>query len=244
MIVRDIMKTQLITVKPDDLLGYAASLLRQHQLHHLPVVRIAKRDERQYPLGRSQSTRLAFEGLLCVQDIDLAVARQDCSSANSPRPWQEQRVAEFMDPTPVSVVPTTPVGAAAQLLLTRSLSTLSVVEYDQEEQEAPPTLAGLLTRSDLLLAFARALGTFEPGTQVDIVLPLGNMAPLAQALSIAAELRVHVRGLLAMPLSDGVPHIATLRLGTINPAPLLHCLREAGIESACAKPLEEGKSYA
>ncbi|HEX6553930.1 MAG TPA: CBS domain-containing protein [Ktedonobacteraceae bacterium] len=31
MIVRDIMTTKLVTVEPDDTLGHAAQLLRQHQ---------------------------------------------------------------------------------------------------------------------------------------------------------------------------------------------------------------------
>ncbi len=54
------------------------------------------------------------------------------------------------------------------------------VEYDQEEHEAPPLPVGLLTRSDLLLALARALGTFEPGMQLNIVLPLGNKDDLQE----------------------------------------------------------------
>ena len=39
MIVRDIMTTHLVTVTPGDTLAHAATLLRQHQFHHLPVVR-------------------------------------------------------------------------------------------------------------------------------------------------------------------------------------------------------------
>ena len=39
MIVREVMTTRLITVAPDDTLSHAANLLRQHQFHHLPVVR-------------------------------------------------------------------------------------------------------------------------------------------------------------------------------------------------------------
>ncbi len=246
MIVHDILKIPLITVESDDLLGHAASLLRQHQMHHLPVVRTRKRPERHYPKAGSERTRLIFEGLLSAQAIDLAIAlaRQNCSCEGSSRSWQDQRVAEFMDPTPITVVPTTPVGRAAQMLVTHGLSTLPVVQYDSEEQEAPPTLLGLLTRSDLLLALARALGTFEPGTQVEIVLPSRNMAPLTQTLSIAAELGIHIHSLLSMPLADGAPHIATLRLGTINPAPLLRRLREAGIECASANSLAGEKCYA
>jgi acetoin utilization protein AcuB len=245
MIVRDIMKTQLITVEPDDLLGYAVSLLRQHHIHHLPVVRTHKRAERHYPKAGSEPTRLVLEGLLTAHDIDLAiVGAQGCSSENSSQSWQEQRVARYMNSTPFTVTPTSSVGAAAQVLVTHGLSILLVVEYNQEEQEPSPALIGLLTRSDLLLALAGALGTYEPGTQVNIILPMGNMAPLAQTLDIAAELRMHVRSLLATPLKDGAPRMATLRLGTINPVPLLRRLREAGIEWAWANPLEAGKGYA
>lgn len=38
MIVRDMMTTQLVTVAPDDTLGHACNLLREHRFHHLPVV--------------------------------------------------------------------------------------------------------------------------------------------------------------------------------------------------------------
>jgi CBS domain-containing protein len=38
MIVREVMTTGLVLVTPDNTLGHAANLLRQHQFHHLPVV--------------------------------------------------------------------------------------------------------------------------------------------------------------------------------------------------------------
>ena len=38
MIVSEVMATKLVTVTPNDTLSHAASLLRQHQFHHLPVV--------------------------------------------------------------------------------------------------------------------------------------------------------------------------------------------------------------
>jgi acetoin utilization protein AcuB len=39
---------------------------------------------------------------------------------------------------------------------------------------------------------------------------------------------------------DDAPHVATLRLGTINPSPLLVRLHEANIEYTFADPLSEG----
>lgn len=243
MIVRDIMKTQLVTVETGDTLSHAANLLRQYQFHHLPVVHKVKATEPQHAEYKSSRTQLIFEGLLSSQDIDLAVAvsEREPSHDSSKPPWQEQKVAEFMHPTTISVTPTTSVGSAAQLLVERGISYLPVVEYGQEDSNVSAVLVGLVTRSDMLLALARAMGTFEPGMQLDIVLPLGNMVPVAKTLSIATELRVHIRGILAAPLKDGVPRLATLRLGTMNPAPFLKRLKEEGIQYSFADPLAEGE---
>src|SRR5690349_3433936 len=216
MIVRDIMTTRLVTVEADDTLAHAANLLRQHQFHHLPVVREMSVEQRE----KQDETKmvLLFEGLLTSQDIDLAVVLANTSST---LPWQERRVAEIMHRGLIRVTPATSVAAAAQILVERSLSYLPVVEYFQQDDENRTILVGLLTRSDLLQAFSRAMGAFEPGMQLGIVLPMGNQVPLARALMLASELQVPIRSVIAAPLSSSVPLSAAIRLGTINPAPLL-----------------------
>ncbi|HAG98993.1 MAG TPA: hypothetical protein DCL75_09075 [Ktedonobacter sp.] len=246
MIVRDIMTTKLVTVEPDDTLSHAAQLLRQYQFHHLPVARtvhVAEPRSTEYTVRR---TLLLFEGLVTSQDIELAaaLANQEPSSDTGRQPWQERKVLEVMQRDALQVAPITSVGAAAQLLVERGQNCLPVVEYGQSERETQPLLVGLLTRSDLLLALARAMGTFEPGMDVIVTLPAGNMSPLAEVLSIASALRVQVRSIIAAPLRDGVPHAATLRVGTINPAPLLVRLRAAGIQYTCANPLVEEEIHA
>ncbi len=245
MIIRDIMTTALVTVEPDDTLSHAANLLRQHHFHHLPVTRtvtLAQHPKAEYT---AQHTLLVLEGLLTSQDIELAVAgaQQEPSSAVSHRPWQELRVVEFMHSAPLCVTPILSVGAAAQVLVERGLTYLPVVEEQQIEQETKSILVGLLTRSDLLLALARSMGTFEPGMQVDIPLPLGDMTPLVHTLSIALQLHMPIRSLIAAPLVDGVPTLATLRVGTINPAPFLIRLHEAGIAYTCADISVEDETH-
>ena len=66
------------------------------------------------------------------------------------------------------------------------------------------------------------------------------LAPLAHTLLLAAELHIQVRSVLAAPLEGGVPHVATVRLGTINPAPLLVRLQEASIAYSFVDPQSEG----
>ena len=241
MIVSEIMTSKLVTVTADDTLSRAANLLRQFQIHQLPVVRHAHTKEQ-----GMQKSLLLLEGLLTSQDIDLAMAleKQSSSSDVIRRPWHEQRVVEVMHRATIRVTPTTSVAAAAQVLVERGLNCLPVVEYEYTEHETQTVLVGLLTRSDLLIALARSMGAFEPGMQLIITLPLGDLTPLAQTLLLTKQLHVQVRSIMATPLEGGIPRAAILRLGTINPAPLLVRLQEAKIEYTFADPLEEGNIHA
>ncbi len=251
MIVKNIMTSELITVAPDDTLSHAANLLRQHQFHHLPVVSGGS-GAASWHWPAATRTPLVFEGLLTSQDIDMAVALERERDSNGVRePWQSRRVVEIMHRALIRVTPGTSVAAAAMLLVERGLNCLPVIQYEAREmqtsadqdqadavpenwQEGRPLLVGLLTRSDLLTALARSLGVFEPGMQLTIPLRHGNMQPLARALALAGELHIQVRSVVAAPLQGTFPRSATLRLGTINPAPFLLRLQEEQIEYAFA----------
>ncbi len=244
MIVSDIMTTKLVTINHDDTLSHAANLFRQYQFHHLPVVRTVKhRTNDEYQT--TYTSQMLFEGLLTSQDIDLvvALAKQSSSDDILRHPWQEQRVQEVMHRATIRVTPQTSVAAAAQILVERGLNALPVVEYEHTESETKTLLVGLLTRSDLLIALARALGAYEPGMELTIQLPLGDVQPLAQTLLLASELHVQIRSVLASPQQEKVPRTATVRLGTINPAPLLLRLQEAAIQYSFAEPLMEENEH-
>lgn len=248
MIVKEIMTSELITVAPDDTLSHAANLLRQYQFHHLPVVSGGSGSATWHWPGEKKMP-LVFEGLLTSQDIDMAVALER-EGGPGREPWQNRRVVEIMHRALIRVTPGTTVAAAAMLLVERNLNCLPVVQYEpkderatdgepekqgeqvapaQEWQEGRPLLVGLLTRSDLLTALARSLGVFEPGMQLIIPLQHGNMRALARALALASEMRIQVRSVVAAPLQGSIPRVATLRLGTINPAPFLLRLQEEHI---------------
>ncbi len=246
MLVKEIMTTRLITVRSDDTLSHAANLLRQHQFHHLPVVRAVRKPGAQLENYQERKSLNVLEGLLTSEDINIAVAQEKQASASDllRQPWQEKRVGEIMHRAAIRVSPSTAVAAAAQILVDRGLGSLPVVEYEQLEDEVQTLLVGLLTRSDLLLALARSMGAFEPGMQITILLPLGDLTPLARALLLARELHVPVRSVMAAPMEGSVPLEATLRLGTINPSPLLVHLQEANIAYTFADPLLESDHHA
>lgn len=245
MIVSEIMTTKLVIVGPDDSLSQAANLLRQHQFHHLPVARMPKNSYYWFSgevfdtQKHTRDTLPVLEGLITSEDIDIAVAISSEHSADDlSRRWQERRVVEIMHPVPLCVSPTTNVAVAARIFVERGLNYLPVVEYADDGkseqsgavQEPRPVLVGLLTRSDLLMAISRALGTMEPGIDIRIALPAGNMTPLTHMLMIATELHIQVHSVIAVSLEAKVPHSATVHLGTIYPAPLLVRLRTANVQ--------------
>ena len=243
MIVKEIMTKELITVAPDDTLSHAANLLRQYQFHHLPVVSGGTGAATWHWPGNKKAP-LVFEGMLTSQDIDIAVAVERNGGSSARELWQDRRVVEIMHRALIRVTPGTSVAAAAMLLVERALNCLPVIQYEAKDepvnpesgvsvedwQEGRPLLVGLLTRSDLLTALARSLGVFEPGMQLTLPLRHGNMQPLARALTLANELQIRVRSVVAAPLQGTFPRAATLRLGTINPAPFLLRLQEEGIQ--------------
>jgi len=246
MIASEIMTTKMVTVNPDDTLVHAANLFRQYQFHHLPVVRHISVPGAKKTVYGTSPTVLELQGLLTSQDIELIVAESKHGSSGDllRHPWQERHVSEMMHHASLRVTANTSVAAAAQIMVERGINSLPVVEYEQVGEETQTILVGLLTRSDLLIALARSLGAYEPGMQVIIPLPLGEVTPLAQTLLLASEVHVQVRSILAAPLEGGVPRSATLRLGTINPAPLLVRLKEANIAYSFVDALTEDDIHA
>ena len=242
MIVNEVMTTDLVTVTPDESLSHAANLLRQHQFHHLPVVRATQRLKILNKPNETQASLPILEGLISSGDVELAASLgAENSQANEQHPWQERRVAEVMNRSIIQVTTTTSVAAAAQMLVNLGLNCLPVVEYEESfntepgaRQEERTFLVGLLTRSDLLIEFARTLGAFEPGMNLHIPLPSGNPTQLSQMLLLAAELHIKIESIIVAPPKKGVSHAALVRIGTINPAPLLVRLQQAGISYSIA----------
>lgn len=241
MLVREIMQTKLITVEANDTLSHAASLLRQHQFHHLPVVKIIRPSPPAQTSYQYQRPILFFKGLLTTQDINVAVAiaQQEVSGNPSAHAWQERSISEMMHAPSVSLAPETSVAAAAQLLLERGLNCLPVIESDQEGPVTGAILVGLVTRSDMLVTLARSLGAFEPGTQVTLQLPDGHMAPLAKALLLADQLHIGIGSILTEPKAQR----ASLRLHTINPAPFFIHLEREGVVYALGDVLIKDKDH-
>ena len=127
--VRQVMTSHVVTVEPQDSVAIAIRLMRQGQLHRLPVVHNG-----------------LLIGIVTSSDLrrvtGLASILRDPSQDNFL--WRYIPVSNAMTATLVTVTPDQPITAAARLMIERHIGGLPVVEHG--------CLIGILTTSDLLRA--------------------------------------------------------------------------------------------
>jgi acetoin utilization protein AcuB len=185
----------------------AQAVLRRGRFRHLPIL-----DE-----GR-------LRGVLSDRDLQRALAAG--KSADEP-------VAELVHSPAITAAPDTPVEAVARLLRDNKIGCLPIVEVAPAGGEA---LVGIVTESDVLGAFVRALGLAAPGSRVVVRLE----SPAADLLLVARVLAGRAAPLLSLfseplpPRPGDLPDRPRLRLtlvlGTINPRPVEAALSAAGLE--------------
>jgi predicted transcriptional regulator/gamma-glutamyl:cysteine ligase YbdK (ATP-grasp superfamily) len=123
--VGQFMTTDLFTVRPDDLVDLAASVMDWQHIRHVPV----EDDE-----GR-------LVGLVSHRDLLRLLSREGQKTGGA------VSVRDIMKADPVTVSPATPTLEAVELMRTRGVGCLPVVEVG--------TLVGIVTAYDFLAASAR-----------------------------------------------------------------------------------------
>jgi acetoin utilization protein AcuB len=145
MLVRDCMKTRLITVGPDTSLPEAFALLQLHSIRHLPVV---------------EGDRLL--GLVSDRNLRLKMVPSHGRGGHSYRFPRGGTVREVMVQDPLTVTPHHPVEDAAILLHDYKVGCLPVVEGDK--------LVGVITVVDILEIFVDLMGLIQQSTRIDLKL--------------------------------------------------------------------------
>ncbi len=123
--VGQFMSTDLFTVRPDDLVDLAASVMDWRHIRHVPV--------------EDDAGRLV--GLVSHRDLLRLLARGRAGNAS-----EQVVVRQIMKPDPVTVTPDTPTLDAIALMRERRVGCLPVVEQG--------ALVGILTAHDFLAASA------------------------------------------------------------------------------------------
>lgn len=204
MLVRDVMQSRLVTVGPKTTLPQAMRLAAERRIRHLPVV-----DEGE------------LVGIVSDRDLKQAMASPATSLEVHELNYLLNRlaVAEIMTGTVVTIGPTAPVEDAARLMLQEKISALPVMEAGQ--------LVGIVTETDVLALFVRAMGAGTPSTRLDVVLPPERPAPLRDIVAAIETAEARISSIVTLTGRDGLRE-AVVRIATLDPRPALTALQAQG----------------
>jgi acetoin utilization protein AcuB len=169
MLVKDVMKSPVLSVGPETTLEEAYRLLLEKGIRHLPVVKDGK-----------------LLGIITDRDIRLATSHLN---PKGPCPGCTQ-VGEVMTKEVVTAHPLDPVEEAAFVMRHRKIGCLPVLEDGE--------LVGIVTGIDLLDALLRLAGVTEPSGRLEVRLP-DRVGELARLTGFLAGRGVNIHSLLSYP---------------------------------------------
>ncbi|MEP9409974.1 MAG: CBS domain-containing protein [Candidatus Brocadia sp.] len=130
MLVRDIMKTQLVTLNADSKLGFANDIMYLGRIRHLPVVK-----------GEN------IVGILTQRDLYRASLTSILTNWKENKEFLDSiRVSEVMTKNVITISPDATVEEAAQIMIDKKVGGLPVVKDKNK-------LIGLITETDVLQYF-------------------------------------------------------------------------------------------
>jgi len=203
MLVRDIMQTHPVSATLETRLPHLLRLLQRRGFRHLPVV---------------DGGRLV--GIISDRDLKQSMisAASMAEGRERDRLLDELTAGQIMARAVVTIGPTIGVDEAARLMATRKISALPVTEGDR--------LVGIVTETDVLQLFVRAMGVLEPSSRLDVIVrdPAAGLGEIVRSIEETGS-RISSVMTLAMPTGE---REVVLRLATINPGPAVKALEAKG----------------
>lgn len=203
MKVSEVMTTEVVAVEPESTLKEVAELLAGHRISGLPVV---------------DRTRRVL-GVVSEADILQKEAGEDrrrgllgrLLARERPAQLEARTAGEAMTSPPITLRPEREVAEAARLMLEREVNRLPVVD-------AEGRLVGIVTRADLVRAFARPDAEIERELREDVVLDTLWIDPATVELSVqngevtlAGEVDTKADARLLESFAVRVPGVVSIR---------------------------------
>ena len=201
MLVQDVMQTKLHTVTPATTLPDALRLTTQRGVRHLPVL---------------DGDRLV--GILSDRDLKQAMASSATSLGAHELNYllDRLRVAEIMTRTVITIGRMSAVEEAASLMVQEKIGALPVTDEGR--------LVGIVTETDVLRLFVRAIGAGEPSTRLEVMLDSRPHA-LAEAVHAIDTAGADIASIVTLAGAGGTKEMIA-RTRTLDPAPVVRALEE------------------
>jgi len=200
------MRRSVITVRHDESVDRAHTLMARHDIRHLPVLRDGR-----------------LVGVLSDRDIRATIVRRRCgTSAGAGQALYllpGLRVDDVMTADPVCVAPGAAIEEAARLLLSRKIGCLPVVDDGR--------VVGIITETDILAVVTQILGLLTSSSRIDIALGRDPRA-LERTSEIIRRHRGRIISVGVSPAHGGAPRVHHFRLRSCDLDPIADSLRRAG----------------
>jgi acetoin utilization protein AcuB len=203
VLVKDVMQAHPVTATLETRLPQLVRLLQRRGFRHLPVLDGGK-----------------LVGIVSDRDVkqSMASAASMTEGRERDRLLDELTAGQIMARTVVTIGPTFGIEEAARLMATRKISALPVTEGDR--------LVGIVTETDVLQLFVRAMGVLEPSSRVEVIVR-DPTAGVGEIVRTVEETGSRICSVMTLELPTGEREVA-LRLGTINPGPAVTALVARG----------------
>ena len=204
MLIKDIMQRNVVTVAPDTRLTQVLRLLQPRGFRHVPVMH-----------------NEALVGIISDRDVKQAMvslAGAGAVGAELERARERLTASEIMGRTVTTIAPMDTVEEAARLMATQKISALPVTEDGR--------LVGIVTETDVLALFVRAMGVLEPSSRLDVMLT-DSEAALGEVVRAVEGAGARIVSVMTLP-GPGDAREVVLRVATINPGPAVAALQARG----------------
>ncbi|WP_085509123.1 acetoin utilization AcuB family protein [Thalassobacillus devorans] len=203
MLVEEIMKTDVITMKPTETIGKALQLLNEHHIRHLPIV-----DENNYVIG-------------IVSDRDVRDASPSIFDDSEAEEF-ENEIQTIMSHPVITVHPLDFVEEVASIFYEHEIACVPVTKEER--------LIGIITEKDMLYTLIQLTGTNVQSSQIEIkVKNIPGILP--KVTQVFGKRKVNISSVLIYPYKpDSRYKILVFRIQTMNPMPTIEDLKEAGYE--------------
>jgi acetoin utilization protein AcuB len=212
MLVKDIMQHDVACVRPETPLEEIVLLLQRRGVRHLAVLD----HEELVGVISDRDLKSVLPG-----PVKGAVTATGSGSGGV-------RAGDIMTKRVITVEPMVSIEDAARLLVENRIGALPVTDAG--------TLVGIVTETDVLLLFVRAMGILEPSSRLDVLLPDGP-ASLGRMVHTIESAGAAVSSIVTLANSSLRLREAVVRVTTINPGPVIKALETEGYAIRNAKRL-------
>ncbi len=204
MLIEEIMKTDIITLKPSNTIKDASTIMKAKKIRHLPII---NDDHHLVGLITERDLKNALPSpLLKVKDDNI----------------YEQTLDKVMIPDPMVGHPLDFVEEVALIFYEQRIGCLPIVSGGK--------LVGIVTGSDLLYTYIEITGATKPSSQIEIRVS-DRVGILHDVTKIFAN---HHASILSVLVYSDAEHeeqkILSIRVKVMNPLAIIDDLRKEGFD--------------